>query len=129
MNPVGVWPCYKYGDAPRAIDFLCNVLGFTVSARYDDPEDASIVSHAELRWPAGGGIMLGSTRAGNADLALSSSAYVVADDVEAIYQRCVDAGARIVREPYYTDYGSRDFTVADPEGIEWSFGSYPGHEG
>jgi uncharacterized glyoxalase superfamily protein PhnB len=24
------------------------------------------------------------------------------------------------------DYGSRGFTVRDPEGILWSFGTYPG---
>ena len=34
------------------------------------------------------------------------------------------AGARIVREPADTDYGSRDYAARDPEGNLWSFGTY-----
>ena len=54
------------------------------------------------------------------------AAYVVTDDIGALYRRAVDAGAEIVRELYTTDYGSRDFAVRDPEGNRWSFGTYRG---
>ena len=53
-------------------------------------------------------------------------AYVVTDEPEALYRRAVEAGAEIVRELYTTDYGSRDFTVRDPEGNLWAFGTYRG---
>ena len=33
---------------------------------------------------------------------------------------------RFARKPFDTDYGSRDFTVRDPEGNLWSFGTYRG---
>jgi hypothetical protein len=36
------------------------------------------------------------------------------------------AGAEIIAEPYDTDYGSHDFSAADPEGNRWSFGTYRG---
>ena len=33
-------------------------------------------------------------------------------------------GGKIVRDIQNTDYGSREFTVKDPEGHSWSVGTY-----
>lgn len=52
-----VWPCLAYTDARGAIRFLVGTLGFTESACYGEGDT---VDHAELTWPYGGGIMLGS---------------------------------------------------------------------
>ncbi|GAA1814511.1 hypothetical protein [Planosporangium flavigriseum] len=35
-------------------------------------------------------------------------------------------GATVVEGLTDTGYGSRGFTVRDPEGVYWSFGTYPG---
>jgi uncharacterized glyoxalase superfamily protein PhnB len=91
--------------------------------------DESTVSHAELRWPAGGGVMLGTARADSviADLPPGTgSIYVVTEDPDALFERARAAGARVVQELHDTDYGSRDFAVRDPEGVYWNFGTYPG---
>ena len=53
-------------------------------------------------------------------------AYVVTDDVDAVYERARAAGAEIIAEPHDTDYGSHDFAASDPEGNRWSFGTYRG---
>ncbi len=53
-------------------------------------------------------------------------AYVVTDDPDAVYARASAAGAKILMEPHETDYWSRDFAAADPEGNRWSFGTYRG---
>ena len=52
--------------------------------------------------------------------------YVVvpAEDIVALHDRAVAAGAEVVMELTDTDYGSRDFSVRDPEGNLWSFGTY-----
>jgi uncharacterized glyoxalase superfamily protein PhnB len=55
-----------------------------------------------------------------------AGAYVVTDDVDAVYQRARAAGAEIIAEPYDTDYGSHDFAARDPEGNRWSFDTYRG---
>lgn len=34
-------------------------------------------------------------------------------------RRATSAGAEIVKEPFTTDYGSRDFELRDPEGNHW----------
>ena len=50
--------------------------------------------------------------------------YVVADDIDALFERAKGAGAEVVMEPTDQDYGSRDFAVRDPEGNIWAFGTY-----
>ena len=128
--PKTVWPTVNYVDAPGAIRFLVDVLGFVERAAYTDESDESVIVHAELRWPEGGGVMLGT--ANRPDSVFSqmptgvSSVYVVTDDPAPIHARAVAAGAEMVRDLAETDYGSLDFSVRDPEGNIWSFGTYPG---
>ena len=123
--PPQVWPTLRARDARALIRFLVEVLGFQETVVY---AEGDLVSHAELAWPPGGGIMLGSVR--NDDLRAMQpgtfAAYVVTDEPEALYRRAVEGGAEIARELYTTDYGSRDFAVRDPEGNWWSFGTYRG---
>ena len=117
-------------DAPAAMQFLHDAFGFEERARYTRPDDETVVEHAELRWPAGGGIMLGS--AGKDDTAFgrrptgAGSVYIVCDDPDGLFARATAAGAEVVRGLVDEDYGSRGFTVSDPEGNLWSFGTYAG---
>lgn len=47
-------PDLGYEDAPAAIRFLVETLGFTVSVVYEGPDGS--VAYAELTWPTGGGV-------------------------------------------------------------------------
>lgn len=87
--------------------------------------------HAELRWPPGGGVMLADLRATDDSLHAQlpdgpASIYLVCDDPDALFQRAVDHGAEVLQGLKDEDYGSRGFTVRDPEGNVWSFGTYRG---
>ena len=86
------------------------------------------MAHAELTWPLGGGVMLGSDRPSPGWPARpgTGAVYVMTDEPDALFQRAVAAGAEVLREPADTDYGSREFAVTDPEGNLWSFGTYGG---
>lgn len=55
-----VWPILSYEDARGAIAFLVEAFGFEEGAVYASEEDLEIVEHAEIRWPSGGGVMLGT---------------------------------------------------------------------
>ncbi|ETK36214.1 VOC family protein [Microbispora sp. ATCC PTA-5024] len=125
--PPQVWPTLRARDARALIRFLVDAFGFEETAVYGDGDH---VSHAQLTWPLGGGIMLGSVRDTPGDtwnLAPGTfGAYVVTDDPDALYARATAAGAQVVREPEDHDYGSRGFEVRDPEGNLWSFGTYRG---
>ena len=119
-----VWPTLRARDARALISFLVEAFGFEETAVY---ADGDTVSHAELCWPPGGGIMLGS--AADDEWALAPGgfgAYAVTGEPDAVFDRAVAHGAAVLTEPHDTDYGSREFSVRDPEGNRWSFGSYRG---
>lgn len=127
-EPVHVWPTLRYRDAVAAIDFLESAFGFTRRAVHPSDADPTVVEHAELDWPLGGAIMLGSLRE-TADwpaAAGSGATYVVTDEPDALFARATSAGAEVVRPLRDEDYGSRDFVVRDLEGNLWSFGTYAG---
>ena len=56
----------------------------------------------------------------------NDSVYVVCDDPDGLFERATGAGAQVVRGLRDEEYGSRGFTVRDPEGNLWSFGTYSG---
>ncbi|BCJ41615.1 similarity with Glyoxalase/Bleomycin resistance protein [Actinoplanes ianthinogenes] len=124
--PPQVWPTLRATDARALIRFLVDAFGFEETAVHGSGDR---VDHAELAWPPGGGIMLGSVRDDDNPWRLDPGtfgAYVVTDEPDKLFERARAAGATIVREPADTDYGSRDFAVRDPEGNLWSFGTYRG---
>jgi uncharacterized glyoxalase superfamily protein PhnB len=125
-----IWPILSYNDAPAGIRFLADALGFEETATYLDENDESIVVHGELRWPGGGGVMLGSAGAGEPPFTDRptgvASVYISVLDPDDLYRRATAAGAEVARELREEEYGSRGFTVRDPEGNLWSFGTYSG---
>ncbi|MFI7605229.1 VOC family protein [Micromonospora sp. NPDC049366] len=117
-----IYPVFRYADPRAAIDWLCTAFGFTVNAVHEGPDGG--VAHAELTFDTGM-IMLGgrdepSPRPAEDDW----SVYVAVDDVDAHCSRARAAGAEIIREPFDTDYGSRDYAARDLAGKVWSFGTY-----
>ena len=125
-----IMPALRYKDAPAAIDWLCQVFGFARHAVFAQPDGT--IGHAELTL-GGGMIMLGSVKDDEYGRNFKSpselgaetrSAYLVVPDAEAVYARAQAAGATVVRPLQDTPYGSREFTVKDPEGHSWSVGTY-----
>ena len=126
-----VWATLRYTDAPAAIRFLVDVVGFTERVVIPDDGDPAVVRHSQLDWPAGGGVMVSSASVGRlADIPVDAgSLYVVTrtdDQVDELYRRALDAGASSVLEPEDQPYGGRNATIRDPWGVHWSFGSYRG---
>jgi len=126
-----VIPSFRYNDARAAIDWLADVFGFERHAVYETPD--GLIAHAELTLN-GGMIMLGSQRDDEHGKRFKSpnetggietrSSYIVVADADAAYARAQAAGAKIIRPIQNTDYGSREFSVCDPEGHSWSAGTY-----
>ncbi|MBF6474797.1 MULTISPECIES: VOC family protein [Nocardia] len=125
-----VWPTLTFRDARAMATFLVEAFGFREAALYAREDDPSIVEHAELRWPLGGGIMFGSAGKDDGPFGTrptgTDSVYLVCEEPDALFTRATAAGAEVVRDLRDEDYGSRGFTVRDPEGNLWSFGTYWG---
>jgi uncharacterized glyoxalase superfamily protein PhnB len=123
-----VWPTLRAHDARALIRFLTDAFGFEETVVHGEGDR---VDHAQLSWPEGGGIMLGSAKRDAETDAWplrpgSFGAYAVTADPDRLYARARAAGAEITSELRETDYGSRDFAARDPEGNRWSFGTYRG---
>ncbi|MDE3064817.1 MAG: VOC family protein [Acidobacteriota bacterium] len=122
-----VWPTLRSRDARALLRFLVDAFGFVETLVVDDGER---VGHAELRWPLGGGVMVGSASPESDDRSPvrpgTTGCYVVCDDVDGLHRRAVDAGALTLDAPHDTEYGSREMSLADPDGNRWSFGTYRG---
>jgi uncharacterized glyoxalase superfamily protein PhnB len=119
-NPT-VFPSLVYDDAGAAIDFLTTAFGAERHAVYGDE---GAIQHAEVRL-GNGIVMFGSSRPdAPATGGGGGGIYVVVSDPDAHSAQARKAGADIVREPFDTDYGSRDYTAKDPEGNVWHFGTY-----
>ena len=129
-SPSTIMPTLRYRNAPAAIDWLCQVFGFARHAVYANSDGS--IGHAELTL-GGGMIMLGSHKNDDygkgfkapSELGFETrSSYIVVPDADAVYARAQAAGGTLTRPLQNTDYGSREFTVKDPEGHSWSVGTY-----
>lgn len=112
-------PYLSYVDARSAMDFLERAFGLRRVQAFDGPDGR--LMHGEMAHGEGV-VMLGSV---DADANKGSPGlYLVVDDVEAHHARAAEAGAEIVYPPEDTEFGTRRYRARDPEGHEWSFGTY-----
>jgi len=129
----GIWAALNFADATAGIRFAVDVLGFEEQLVVPGDEPGVVV-HGELRWPEGGVVQAATAdRAGNVYSARpigSDSLYVITADPMAVYERCVTNGAQILAEPSAPHYDPAGlvFSVRDPEGNIWAFGTYTGEQ-
>jgi uncharacterized glyoxalase superfamily protein PhnB len=123
-----IFPILRYNDARAAIRWLCQAFGFREV--FCTPEEGPFVRHARLRL-GGNLIMVGSVRPDDgiaSPRSLGSSTQVLAvyvEDPDAHYGRARGAaGVNILYPPTDTDFGSREYHVADLEGHLWTFGTF-----
>jgi uncharacterized glyoxalase superfamily protein PhnB len=126
-----IMPCLLYEDAPAAIEFICNALGFTKLAVH---ADGDMIHNAQLAYDGNVVMLSSASRDGRNEFGMTpiGKLYgmspmcicIVLDDPDAHFTVANAAGARVIREPHDNDYGGRSYEVRDPEGIVWSIGSY-----
>jgi uncharacterized glyoxalase superfamily protein PhnB len=114
-----------YRDAPAALDWL-RACGFDIVRRID-AEDGRVL-HAEARLDDA--VVVVATNDTDEDHAVlvrrptGHGIYLMVNDVDALYDRAVAAGAEPLVPPEFTEWMTRHARVLDPEGVEWTFGSY-----
>ena len=123
MQP-NIFPVLRYGDAPAAIDLLVRAFGFEVASDHRLPDGR--VAHADLRV---GPSVVGVSSTGTSSPAspwaeVKQGIYIVVEDPDAAYARAQSEGADIAMPIADQSHGSRDFTLRDPEGHLWGFGTY-----
>lgn len=122
-----IFPILRYNDARAAIRWLCQAFGFMEV--FCIPEDGPFVRHARLMLGENI-IMVGSVRPDDgiaSPQVLGAATQMLAvyiEDPDAHFERARIAGARILYPPKDTDFGSREYHVADLEGHPWTFGTF-----
>lgn len=133
--PSPIIPCLRYADAPAAITFLCDALGFARHMVVEDESDPTLIHHAQLT-QNGAMVMLGSDRPGETKDryrwrtpaeagGITQCVCLVVANADAAHARAKAAGAEILAGPYDNDgYPGRSFDARDPEGNVWNVTDY-----
>jgi uncharacterized glyoxalase superfamily protein PhnB len=109
MPGATVIPELPYQDIGPAIDWLCDVFGFTLRLRIAD-------HRAQMNVGDGAVVLI----AGDAASPRRSLMVRVAD-VDAHYARAAARGAITLRDPATYPYGERQYSVEDCGGHLWTF--------
>ena len=119
-----IFPVLRYQHAPAAIEFLVNALGFEKKSDHRTPQGD--VAHADLaHGPSIVGVSSAAVSSGESPWGqVRQGLYLVVDDPDAAYERARAAGADVAVPIADQSYGSRDFSLRDPEGHLWGFGTY-----
>jgi uncharacterized glyoxalase superfamily protein PhnB len=125
-----LYPQLGYRDPERAIGWF-EALGFELLLTWPYPDGG--IRHAELRRGDAIVMIRGAREEFQQpdlqDRTVGHGTYLRTDDVPAIYEAAIEAGATSVFEPEPTEWGTERARVLDPEGYEWSFGNYqPGSD-
>ncbi len=122
-----VFPYLRVRGASDAIEFYKQAFGATEKFRLTEPSGR--IGHAELEF--GSFVVMISDEYPEYDIqgpeafgGTGSSIHLHVDDVDAMTQQAVDAGAKLVMEPKDQFYGERSSKVLDPYGHEWLLGSH-----
>ena len=127
-RPAGVpWltPYLTVRDARASMNFYRAALGFAVR---DSVEDDGALMHVEMTYhdqlivmfaPEGA---FGSTARTpkSAETVAPQSFYLYVDDVDAVYARALEAGAKSLSEPQDQFWGDRFAQVEDLDGYRWA---------
>ena len=121
-----IWARVVSDDAPALHDWLLAV-GFTQDLMIPGDTEG-LIHHCQLDWPEGGRVMLSSTGERRTPCRPGTSSFhVVTVDPDAVMARALAIGASVVNElTEQTDYTSREFTIADPDGNHWTFATFAG---
>lgn len=120
-----VTPYLYIRGAASAIDYYKQVFGAKEIMRMPGGK----VMHAELR--IGDSIVMLADENSQMDVlspqsvgGVASSLLVYLENVDAVVQKAVDAGARLIRPVQNQFYGDRSGTISDPFGHHWTVATH-----
>ncbi|NUO86701.1 MAG: VOC family protein [Cupriavidus sp.] len=126
-NTPWLTPYLTVANGRAALDFYGRAFGFTAGNVVDEN---GVPTHAEMHYHGQLVVMFapegawGSTARTPRSLGVEcpQTFYVYCDDVDAMHQRAVDAGAVSLMAPADQFWGDRYCMVEDPDGYRWGFG-------
>ena len=117
MPPGAVIPVLGYEQVDEAVDWLCDVFGFTVRLRIGSHRVQLLVNNGL----EGEGSVVATERGVHAPVEDSHSVLVHIADAQRHYEHVLARGAQIVNPPTDHFFGERQYTVVDLGGHRWTF--------
>lgn len=120
-------PYLAVDDAEKAIEYYTKAFGAEETVRMNGPDGR--IGHAELKI-GDSHVMLSdpfpqSSTTPPAELGgTSSSIFMYVEDVDAVVQKAVDAGATVTMEVEDQFWGDRFGSITDPFGQSWSIATH-----
>jgi PhnB protein len=122
-----VSPHLSVAGAAAAIDFYTSVLGATERMRMGAPDGT--IAHAEIEI-GGSVIMVGEEVPGGRDPSPTTlggspvALFLYVEDVDGVFKRAVEEGAKVVQAPEDHFYGDRVAMFDDPFGHRWNIATH-----
>jgi len=114
-----VIPYLLADDASALIEFMKRTFDAQEMLRFTNPDGS--IGHTELR--IGDSVVMLSQARGEWK-AMPCMVYVYAPDVDAVYRRGIEAGAKSLSEPKDQFYGDRTAGLQDAAGNQWFVGTH-----
>ena len=109
-----ITPYLQVNGAAQLIDFLKRAFGAEEIMRVNQPDGT--IGHAQMRVS---GSVVELADANQQFKPNPTAIWLFVDDVDATYQRALEAGAESIHGPVDQDYGNREASVKDPFGNHW----------
>ena len=122
MDYPGISPYLLCADVEAEVAFLERAFGFRELLRAAPPDDGRL-QHVELRL-GDRSVMLGPGGPAPEGEPPRVLVHMYVDDVDELFRRAVEAGAKPVNEPEDKREGDRRGDVLDPEGHWWSLAQH-----
>jgi uncharacterized glyoxalase superfamily protein PhnB len=103
-----VVPVLVVDDVAAEVEWLVSVLGFRERLRIPPNHRTQLVH--------GGAALIVAERGARGP----QNVLLRVDDVDAVFERAVTAGAVVVSEPHSWEYGERQAAIDDPAGHRWT---------
>jgi uncharacterized glyoxalase superfamily protein PhnB len=115
--PSVVVPVLGYEHVDEAVDWLCDVFGFTVRLRIGSHRVQLLVNNGL----GGEGSVVVTERGEHTPAKGSYSVMVQVADAQGHYEHVLACGAEIVNPPTDYFFGERQYTAVDLGGHRWTF--------
>lgn len=102
------------------IDFVQNVFGATVTARYDTPTGA----HVEAVVGDTPFVLESADEFPSHVTPTIASVYLYVEDVDDVFAKAIGSGAKVLSEPEDKPYGERQCGILDSFGNTWWIATY-----
>lgn len=115
-----IHPAFLVSDLKAAADFYCDVIGFEKKWEWGDPLNR--IGVGPLATARGQAFEIHLITEPHIGQSGNSFVYIPVENLDALYEKCLEHEVQIDLEMTERDWGMKDFRISDPFGNRLGFG-------